>query len=223
MRVSRLAALGCSVAALTLAGPTAARPDRPATTPGFVPGALPPPPAADTIPPSDPAPVSTSHNTGVPSTKLSVVVTWAGASDYGSGVDGYSLAWDGVATTVPDTVKDVEETVATATSPVFLAGHSYWFHLRTSDNAGNWSAGVHLGPFVIANSPGGFCLVPRVVGKTLAAAKLAIQRARCATGPIMRRRSSRFRRGRVMAQRPAARARRVAGSRVSLTLSRGRR
>ena len=38
------------------------------------------------------------------------------------------------------------------TSPA-LADGSHYFHLRTRDNAGNWTSTVHLGPFVIDADP----------------------------------------------------------------------
>ena len=73
---------------------------------------------------------------------------WSGASDDGSGVDGFSYEWSQSAGTVPDTVKDAEETATGTTSPA-LADGQWWFHLRTGDNAGNWSDPVHLGPFKV--------------------------------------------------------------------------
>jgi hypothetical protein len=77
-----------------------------------------------------------------------VRVDWTGASDLGSGVDGFSYSWTQGPTGPVDTTKDVEETVGTATSPP-LADGEWWFHLRTVDNAGNWSDLVQLGPFRI--------------------------------------------------------------------------
>lgn len=35
------------------------------------------------------------------------------------------------------------------TSPALGVDASYWYHLRTRDNAGNWTTTVHLGPFPI--------------------------------------------------------------------------
>ncbi|MFL5931741.1 MAG: S8 family serine peptidase [Gaiellaceae bacterium] len=105
------------------------------------------PAVADTTPPegnptlaSTPTPGWSSDNT--------IDVRWSGASDSGSGVDGFSYEWSQSATTVPDAVKDAEETATGTTSPA-LADGQWWFHLRTGDNAGNWSGPVHLGPFSI--------------------------------------------------------------------------
>ena len=102
---------------------------------------------ADTTPPEvNP----TLSSTPVPgwSNDSTVDVTWSGASDSGSGVDGFSYEWSQSPTTVPDTVKDAEETATGTTSPP-LADGQWWFHLRTGDNSGNWSSPVHLGPFNI--------------------------------------------------------------------------
>jgi subtilisin family serine protease len=183
-----------------------------------------PPPPTDTIPPADPAVISTSHSRGVPSTRNTIVITWNGASDYGSGVDGFSYHWATSPGTLPDLVKDAEEGATSMTSAPLPPGSSHYFHLRTRDNAGNWSTGVHFGPFVItaATAPRPQCIVPRLKGKTLVAAKRALVRARCAIGRISRRRSP-VRKGRVIAQSPRAGSRRPRGARVSVTISRGRR
>jgi hypothetical protein len=102
--------------------------------------------APDGAPATNPA-LSSTHPSGW-SNDRTVDVTWSGASDGGSGVDGFSYEWSQSAATVPNTTKEVEETAAGTTSPE-LADGEWWFHLRTGDNAGNWSAPVHLGPFWI--------------------------------------------------------------------------
>ena len=190
---------------------------------------IPPPPApppapVDTTAPTDPAVSSTSHVVGVRSIDATVDVTWSGAHDFGSGVDGYSFTWDRSGTSVPDTTKDVEETTQQLTSAPLAPG-TYWFHIRTRDNAGNWSAGMHAGPFVIAAaaiSQPARCKVPRVKGKTVAAARTALKRAGCKLGPVRRVRS-RVRKGRIVAQRPAAGRFVGKGTPVVVTVSRGRR
>lgn len=105
--------------------------------------------------PTDPADVhSTSHTVNVPTTVNSIDMIWTaagsapGATDVGSGVDGYSYSFTQGATDVPDTTKDAEET-ATTTSSSALAEGSWYFHLRTLDTAGNWTSTVHIGPFII--------------------------------------------------------------------------
>jgi subtilisin family serine protease len=186
----------------------------------------PPPPApVDNVPPSDPAVISLTHTRGVPSPNPSITLSWAGASDFGSGVDGYSYQWDSSPTGMPDLIKDAEETLELLTTSL-PRGATYYFHLRTRDNAGNWSAGTHAGPFVLTPAPPPppvvRCVVPRVTGKTLAAARTALVRSRCALGRVTRRRS-RVRQGRVVAQSVRPGTRRPRGSRVGVTLSRGRR
>ena len=105
------------------------------------------PPTPDTTPPES-NPVLSSPNALGWSNDNTVDVRWSGATDSGSGVDGFSYEWSQSAATVPDTVKDAEET-ATGTTSAPLADGQWWFHLRTGDNAGNWSSPVHLGPFKI--------------------------------------------------------------------------
>jgi len=112
--------------------------------------ALPP----DTSPPDTTTQtLSSTHPSGW-SDDRTVEVTWSGASDSGSGVDGYSYEWSQAASTTPDMAKDAEETATGTTSPA-LADGEWWFHLRTRDNAGNWSGAVHLGPFRIDATPPG--------------------------------------------------------------------
>ncbi|HEV8603494.1 MAG TPA: PASTA domain-containing protein [Gaiellaceae bacterium] len=66
------------------------------------------------------------------------------------------------------------------------------------------------------------CRVPRVVGRSLGVARSAIRKAGCTVGRIRRARSVRVR-GRVLRQSPRAGARVRRGTRVNLTVSRGRR
>jgi hypothetical protein len=110
-------------------------------------------PPADTTPPTTIQTLSSTHPSGW-SNDRTVDVTWSGASDSGSGVDGYSYEWSQEASTTPDATKDAEETATGATS-LPLGDGEWWFHLRTRDNAGNWSGAVHLGPLRIdATAPG---------------------------------------------------------------------
>ena len=99
--------------------------------------------------PTNPAPSSTSHATGSWSTDNTIDVTWSGASDgAGSGINGYSIEWSLSAGTLPDTVVDTSG--GSATSPALNEGSTWYFHIRTRDNAGNWNgSAVHLGPFMI--------------------------------------------------------------------------
>jgi len=183
---------------------------------------------------------SPTHLTGVPSSAGIVTIAWPAAGDATSGVDGFSFVWDLSQATEPDTTKEAEETASFATSPQLGAG-TYWFHIRTRDNAGNWSPTTTAGPFVITlpvlppvtipttrtatpTTPAArVCRVPRVTKKTLKAAKAAIVKADCSTGRVKRAASNRVKAGRVISQSPKAGQRRPAGAKVSLVVSRGRR
>jgi len=102
----------------------------------------------DTSPPSNPTSFSSSPPTGVWSSDNTVEVSWSGASDDCSGVYGYSRVWDTNPTTMPDEV--VDQTTTYCISFPLSTGNSWYFHIRTRDNAGRWaSSGVHVGPFYI--------------------------------------------------------------------------
>jgi 6-phosphogluconolactonase (cycloisomerase 2 family) len=106
----------------------------------------------DATAPSNPAAiVSTSHTVGVPDADTAITMTWTPATDALSGVDGYSVAFDASPSTACDQIKDLEEGATTTTSAVLPDG-SWYFHLCTRDNAGNWSAAVHRGPYVVEAS-----------------------------------------------------------------------
>jgi beta-lactam-binding protein with PASTA domain len=66
------------------------------------------------------------------------------------------------------------------------------------------------------------CVVPRVIGLSLRAARTKLARAGCSSGRVVRV-ASRKRVGLVVAQRPAPRAVRPEGTPVSLKVSRGSR
>ena len=107
----------------------------------------------DSTAPTNPTTLtSSSHGVETWSGDRTVQVHWAGATDGGTGVSGYSLRWDRVATTLPDVHADT--TGVTATSPALADGRNHFVHLRTVDQAGNWTGGaVHLGPFFIDGTP----------------------------------------------------------------------
>ena len=186
--------------------------------------APPAPPAPDGQAPTDPIVRSTSHTVGVASADRTVDLAWSGAADGGSGVDGFSFSWDTQPASLPDTVKDAEETASGTTSPA-LSNGSWYFHLRTRDNAGNWTATRHVGPFVIAvRAPlQARCSVPRLKGKTLVQARRLLQAGRCGLGAVRRAYSVKVPKGRVIAQsrKPGLRLQR--GAKVGVVVSRGRR
>jgi hypothetical protein len=183
-----------------------------------------PPPPSDRTPPNDPTVTSPSHRVGVPTNSNWIDVRWSGASDAGSGVDGFSYLLDSSPTTLPDLVKDAEEG---AQGDLFgdRANGTYYFHLRTRDNAGNWTGTVHLGPLIVAMRrvvTVRRCVVPNVKGKTVVATRKALRARRCALGKV-RRAYSKVRRGRVITQSRRPGTRLAAGSKVNVLVSRGRR
>lgn len=66
------------------------------------------------------------------------------------------------------------------------------------------------------------CVLPRLIGSTLARARVAIARANCAVGKVSARSSAR-KKGRILAQRPPAGTRLPARARVDVVVSTGRR
>lgn len=94
---------------------------------------------------------------------------------------------------------------------------TYTVRVRQADVLGNATTATRR---IVIAPP---CVVPSVVGQTLAAARAAIRRGHCLTGRVTRSRSATVRKGRVLAQRPAAGRHLANGARVSLVVSRGRR
>jgi peptide/nickel transport system substrate-binding protein len=183
-------------------------------------GAPPPPP--DTQAPTDPTLSSTSHRIRVPSFDRTVDIAFNGATDDHSGVDGFSFAWDTLPETLPDTVKDAEETATGTTSPPLRNGRWY-FHLRTRDNAGNWTSTTRLGPFVIVSRRVQRCVVPRLRGKTAGRARSLLVARHCRLGRVSRAYSASVRAGRIILQSRRAGARLPNGARVGVVVSRGKR
>jgi hypothetical protein len=66
------------------------------------------------------------------------------------------------------------------------------------------------------------CLVPKLKGKTLAAAKHALKKAACSVGKISKHKSSKVPKGTVISSSPKAGTKHKAGAKVALTVSRGK-
>ena len=103
--------------------------------------------------PTNPTLASSTHTVGDCSNVCVITMTWSGASGapvlpkaLASGVAGYSYLFTTAPASAPDQV--IDTALETATS-LCLAGGAWFFHLRTADNAGNWSGAVHMGPFPI--------------------------------------------------------------------------
>ena len=90
---------------------------------------------------------SSSHTVGDWSADDTIAMAFSGASDVGTGVDGYSIAWGGAAVAA-DTTKDLGANAASFTSPAQPDGDRY-VALRTVDEAGNWAGQIVAGPFRI--------------------------------------------------------------------------
>jgi beta-lactam-binding protein with PASTA domain len=67
------------------------------------------------------------------------------------------------------------------------------------------------------------CLVPRVKGKTLSAAKRSIKAHDCSVGKVKHASSRTVKKGHVISQRPKPGMQLKHGARVNLLVSRGRR
>jgi hypothetical protein len=78
-------------------------------------------------------------------------------------------------------------------------------------------------PIPPAPPPPPHCVVPKVVGKTLSAAKRKLGSARCRAGRVTRASSPRAKRGRVLSQRPRAGANLPNFGKVNLVIGRGPR
>jgi VCBS repeat-containing protein len=216
-------ALDSNVATVTITV-AQAPPPPPQAPPAPPPPPSPPlPPPDDHQPPTDPL-IQSSHTLRVTSTDRTIALTWSGATDNQSGVDGFSFHWDNQPVSVPDTVKDAEETATGTTSPA-LSNGSWYFHLRTRDNAGNWTATSHLGPFVIAVRPPKQirCVVPNLKGKNVAQARRLLATGRCALARVTRAHSRLVKAGRIMRQSRTPGARLPRGTKVSVVVSSGRR
>jgi 6-phosphogluconolactonase (cycloisomerase 2 family) len=106
-----------------------------------------------TVPGNPVAILSTSHQLApFLNTDRTIDMSWSAATDNLSGVDGYSFFFDNNASGTCDQVKDVEETQLSTTSATFEDG-TWYFHLCTRDNAGNWSSIASAGPYIIEAAP----------------------------------------------------------------------
>ena len=106
----------------------------------------------DNTPPTDPTPSSSSHTVTVWDDDDTVDIQISGASDAGSGVDGFEIEWDQSPTWAPTEIKEQEETWSGETFTATSDG-DWYFHIATVDGVGNWTSTQHLGPFQIDTTP----------------------------------------------------------------------
>lgn len=107
----------------------------------------------DNTPPTNPTINCSTHNLSTWTNLTVCNVSWSGAADSTSGVNGYSVEWSMYSGTLPDMVKDLNATNASASSPG-LADGTWYFHVRTVDNATNWATtAAHFGPIWVDATP----------------------------------------------------------------------
>ena len=88
---------------------------------------------------------SVSHAIGVPSDNNVIRVVWSKQPD----VQGYSVLWSTKPRDLPDEGADLPGSATKANSGPSATG-TWYFHLRTQGEKGQWTSTVHLGPFLIA-------------------------------------------------------------------------
>ncbi len=106
---------------------------------------------ADTESPSNPTNLGSgsSHTPGDWSPTNIIYAQWSGARDNRTPTNqlAYSIDWTTSTSTVPNT--NADRSVPNDTSPTLNSG-SWYLHVRTRDNAGNWNnSATHFGPFLI--------------------------------------------------------------------------
>jgi hypothetical protein len=100
----------------------------------------------DTTPPENPPEVGSNLATRTWYGDPGITLSWQPATDATSGVAGYSFAWSTLPSTIPDVLVDDQDNHIEDTIPG--DGQSWYFHLRTVDQAGNAADGaVRRGPF----------------------------------------------------------------------------
>jgi len=115
----------------------------------------------DASPPASPSTIEgLLHTPGQWSALDVVTVQWSGGSDSnGSGIAGYSYAWDHNPTTLPDGT--IDTTMTSANSGHLADGDDWYVHVRSIDEAGNAAgSAAHLGPFYIDTAAPSSQVVP---------------------------------------------------------------
>jgi hypothetical protein len=103
---------------------------------------------------------SSSHALGVPSSNPTVDLSWTTAGDNLSGIDGYGIYMSSAAGG-PSNVKDIEEVTSYSET---LADGTWYFNIRSVDNAGNWDSDFEsYGPIII-DLPPVYSVTPMTAG-----------------------------------------------------------
>ena len=151
--------------------------------------------------------IATPTAPGAPHAKQTgpaVKLTWAAASD-GFGVTRYLLSRDG---------KDLQGPTSTSATDRPAPG-THTYAVRAADAVGN------VGPSATAKVNVFGCRVPKLKGKSLAAARRALKKAHCAVGKVSKRRSRKVKAGRVIGQGLKVGRRRSASAKVKIVVSAG--
>jgi hypothetical protein len=105
----------------------------------------------DNVPPTKPGNVhATGHTVSTWSNDNTIRIDWNHASDATSGRAGYSWKFDTSPSGTPNNT--INGTGTTVTSGALSNGSNHYFHIKTQDNAGNWSGVETEGPFWIDTS-----------------------------------------------------------------------
>jgi hypothetical protein len=102
--------------------------------------------------PTAPTNVSSTHTAGVSSTNTTINMNWTASTDADDDLAGYIIKWDDTQNSV-FAAGTVLSAASTTTSSESLADGSWYFHIRAINNAGNLSAVVTAGPFIISTQP----------------------------------------------------------------------
>jgi uncharacterized delta-60 repeat protein len=116
-----------------------------------------------------------------------------------------------ITTPISSTDDGAEALVRQPDGRLVAAGFSYSASGTTSDFALARYVGVDV------------CVVPKVKGKTLTAAKKAIRKAHCSAGKVTKAFSRKVKKGRVISQKPQPGKKLAAGSKVKLKVSEGKK
>lgn len=117
-----------------------------------------------------------------------------------------SFGSGGMVTTAIGVESYVEPAVLQPDGKIVIAGGA--------DNGANYD-------FALARYQGDTCVVPKLKGRKLAAAKSLIKRKQCKVGKVKKRFSKKVKKGRVISQSPAAGTKVAAATKVNLGVSKG--
>jgi len=108
---------------------------------------------SDKIPPTNPTTFKSYPQPNTWSNVSTVYVQWSGASDYGTGINGYWYRWT---LNAPGDPTGYSYTTSTSITSSPLSTGIWYFNIRSRDNAGNNAQDyVYYGPFKIDTTPPG--------------------------------------------------------------------